>query len=285
MPASRVDLHIHTTVSDGTWAPQEAARQAIALGMIAIAIADHDEVAGVAPAAAVAEPAGVETVPAVEINTDYADSDVHILGYYIDIAHPPLLRLLAHIRDARIERARKIIDRLARLGCHIDEQRVLEIAGPGSVGRPHIAAAMVEAGCVPSVSHAFDALIGRGCPAFVDRYRLLPAEAISQVHRAGGIAVLAHPSKLRDDLMIEELIADGIQGIEAYHCDHTPAVAEHYRRLALQRGLLVTGGTDSHGMEADRPVPIGSVPTPEECFHRLKEAWLTHRTHADGGMA
>lgn len=274
MAASRVDLHIHTTISDGTWTPEEAAREAIRRDMIAIAITDHDDVAGVVPAAAVAEPAGIEVVPAVEIDTDYADSDVHILGYYIDIENPDLLRLLAGIREARIERARKIIDRLAKLGCQIDESRVLEIAGTGSVGRPHIAAAMVEAGCVASVTEAFDTLIGRGSPAFVPRYRLLPAEAIQQVRRAGGIAVLAHPVKLRHDDIIEELIADGLQGIEAYHCDQSPAVAEHYRRLADQRGLLVTGGTDSHGMKADRPVPMGSVPTPEACFHRLKEAWL-----------
>ena len=274
MAASRVDLHIHTTVSDGTWTPEEAAREAIACDMIAIAITDHDDVAGVAPAAAVAEPAGIEVVPAVEIDTDYADSDVHVLGYYLDIENPDLLRLLARIREARIERARKIIDRLARLGCRIEEGRVLEIAGSGSVGRPHIAAAMVEAGCVTSVTQAFETLIGRGAPAFVQRYRLLPAEAIQHVRNAGGIAVLAHPVKLRDDHIIEELIADGLQGIEAYHCDHSRPVAEHYRRLADQRGLLVTGGTDSHGMKADRPVPMGSVRTPEACLHQLKEAWL-----------
>ncbi len=260
---SAVDLHIHSTCSDGTLTPVEVVAEAVARGVRVVAIADHDITDGIEPAAAAAAAQGVDLVPAVEINTDYEGAEVHVLGYWIEPAHPPLQEMLARIRNARLERNRQIIARLASVGVHIREERVREIAGEGSVGRPHIAAAIVEGGYAGTPSEAFDRFIGRRGVAYVERYRLTPQEAIRQVRQAGGLPVLAHPAKIRRDALIPELLPVGLAGLEAFHCDHTSGDAAHYLALAKRYGLLVTGGTDSHGPHSDRPVAIGSVPVPD----------------------
>jgi len=277
LPLSRVDLHLHSTISDGTWTPEQIVAEARRLGMLAISIADHDHLGGVEPAVRAAAGSGIEVIPAVEINTDHCDTDVHILGYHIDPTHQPLNRELARVRDARLERNRRILKRLEALGCAIEEQRVIELADGGSVGRPHIAAALVESGYVGTQAEAFDRWLARDRPGFVERYRLEPAQAIAHIRKAGGVAVLAHPAKVRNDQLIPALIEQGLRGIEAYHYDHTAAQARHYVTLAEQLDLLITGGTDSHGPNADRPVAMGSVPVPEEVPALLKQAWERRR--------
>jgi predicted metal-dependent phosphoesterase TrpH len=271
-PLSRVDLHLHSTLSDGTWTPEQIVAEARRLGMLAISIADHDHLGGVEPAARAAAGSGVEVIAAVEINTDHCDTDVHILGYHIDLAHRALNRELARVREARLERNRRILRRLDALGCAIEERRVIELAGGGSVGRPHIAAALVEAEYVSSQAEAFDRWLARDRPGFVERYRLEPAQAIAYIRKAGGVAVLAHPAKVRNDQLIPALIEQGLRGIEAYHYDHSAAQARHYVTLSEQLDLLITGGSDSHGPDADRPVAMGSVPVPEEVLAPLRQA-------------
>jgi len=273
---SRIDLHIHTTCSDGTFTPEAAIRESSRLGMRMVAIADHDITDGVAPALAAAPP-GLTVVPAVEINTDYEAGEVHLLGYWIDLEHQGLQQELARIRNARLERSRHILQKLAGVGCRISEQRVREIAGEGSVGRPHIAAAMVEAGYVRTISEAFDRFIGRRGVAYVERYRITPEEAVGYLQGAGGIPVLAHPVKVKRPGLIERLIPAGLRGIEAFHSDHTSADAASYVALAQRLGLLVTGGTDSHGPHSDRPVAIGSVPVPDWVGDTLLQARPSRR--------
>jgi len=267
-----IDLHIHTTVSDGTLTPSQAAARAAELGLSVIALADHDVTDGIEPAAAAAEPLNLEVVPAIEINTDYAETEIHLLGYFIDPQYPALQALLQQIRDGRCERTRNILRRLEELGVPLLEERVLQISGAGSVCRPHIAAAMVEAGHVGSIIEAFDRYLGRGKPAYIPRISITPQQAIEAIHAAGGISVIAHPLKIRDQGLVERMIAAGAMGIEAFHCDHTPAEQRRYIAMASSRGLVVTGGSDSHGPFGPRPVEIGSVPVPEWVWPMLLEA-------------
>jgi len=267
-----IDLHIHSTLSDGTLSPEQIVARAASLGISAIAIADHDVTEGIEAATSAARPLGLQVVPAVEINTDYHDTEIHILGYFIDPQAPVLVQLLEGIREGRRKRNRQIVQRLNALGVGLSEQRVLEIAGAGSVCRPHIAFAMTEAGYVGSVTEAFDRFLGHGRPAFVPRASVTPQQAMDVIHAAGGISVIAHPLKVRDDSLVDSMIAAGAMGIEAFHTDHTPDQQRHYLAMASRRGLLVTGGTDSHGPLWPRPVEIGSVNIPEWVWPQLLEA-------------
>jgi len=268
---SRIDLHVHTTASDGTLGPSETIAIASQTRVEVVGLADHDTLDGIEAALSAGRQHGVTVVPGVEINTDYGPAEAHVLGYFVDHASPQLNEVLQDIRRRRLERAREIIARLDRLGLRLEERRVLELAAGGSVGRPHVARALVEAGYVSSGGEAFTRYIGRGRPAYVPRYRLTPQAAAAAIHAAGGIAVLAHPAKVGDDLLIESLIEQGIEGLEAFHPDHGQAQSRHYVALARQRGLLVTGGTDSHGPHSERPVAIGAVAVPQWVWPTLLE--------------
>jgi predicted metal-dependent phosphoesterase TrpH len=267
-----VDLHVHTSMSDGTWTPAEAVQEAARRGVRYLAITDHDVTDGVGAAMETAAGLGVEIIPGVEINTDYLDGEVHILGYLMDLTDPGLQSALAQLRNAREDRNRKILARLAELGCPIDPARVAAFAGEGSVGRPHIAAALTEAGAAESVPHAFRRWIGRGQPAFVERHRMTPQEAIAIILAAGGVPVLAHPAGIPDAQVIPTLVGCGLRGVEAYYKDQAQAVTQHYLAIAAQLGLLVTGGTDAHGMPAERGVAIGATPVPETVIPSLRAA-------------
>jgi predicted metal-dependent phosphoesterase TrpH len=275
--SSPIDLHVHTTASDGTFSPQEAVASAAEVGVEVLGIADHDTLDGLAAALAAGERLGVTIVPGVEINTDYGETEAHVLGYFINHESSDLNGVLEDIRRRRVERAREMIARLGRLGLDVKEDRVRELAAGGSVGRPHVARALVEAGCVRTGAEAFARYIGRGQPAYVPRYRLTPAAAAQAIRAAGGIPVLGHPSKVGDDTLVEALIAQGMEGLEAFHCDHSAAHARHYVSLARQLGVLVTGGTDSHGPYSDRPVAIGSVAVPRWVWEELS-AYRAART-------
>ena len=269
--ASTIDLHVHTTASDGTLTPEQAVAAAAESGVQVLGITDHDALHGIPAALAAGQRLGVTVVPGVEINTDYGETEAHILGYFVDHTSPGLNAALEDIRRRRLERARNIIARLSALGLGVDEQRVAEIAGDGSVGRPHVARALVEAGYVKTAGEAFARYLGRGRPAYVPRYRLTPQAAAQAIRAAGGLTVLAHPAKVGDDLLVQALIDQGLDGLEAFHCDHSAAQARHYVQLARQRGLLVTGGTDSHGPHSDRPVAIGAVRVPRWVWTYLTE--------------
>lgn len=260
----RVDLHLHTTYSDGSLSPRETVEMAAARGVRILAITDHDELGGVSKAQAAGAGLGVTVISGVEINTDVGREDVHILGYGFPSDSPVMRETLRALRAGRLERTKKMLARLADLGYPLELERVLEIAGHGSIGRPHVAQALVDAGYVGSREEAFDRLIGRKCRAYVPRAPYRPEDAIATIHRAGGIASLAHPGKLGDPLrFIRKLKEAGLDALEAYHSDHPPATTERLLRWAEQYGLGVTGGTDSHGPHSARAVPIGAVDVPD----------------------
>ncbi len=268
---SRVDLHIHSTASDGKYKPEEIVRQAAALGLRYIALADHDSVDGIVPALQTAKAFPRLTfIPGVEVSTDVPDGEIHILGYFIDYASKELGESLKKFRSSREGRARGMVDKLGELGINIDWKRVQEIAGDGAIGRPHIAQAMLEKGYIESFKEAFNKYIGREGPAYVEREKMTPAEAVALVLRSGGLPVLAHPFTVKEpERRVAELKGAGLAGIEAYYKDNTPEDTKATLALAEKYGLIVTGGSDFHGIENSNEVGLGGVEVPVSAARRL----------------
>lgn len=240
------DLHLHSSFSDGEWSPQEIIKQAKELGLSAVAIADHDTVDAIVNLKEEISTAGIELIPAVEINTDLDDKEIHILGYLIDIDSPILISVLKNQREARVRRNKEIINKLNRLGFKLSFEEVLALAGGDSIGRPHIAQVLVKKGYVESKEEAFNKLLKRGCPGYVPRCSISWREAIAVINEAGGIAVLAHPGKSFVDHLVPMMVKEGLQGIEIWHPSHSPEDIQHYLRLAETFSLLATGGSDAH---------------------------------------
>lgn len=246
------DLHTHTTASDGTQRPAANVLMAYEAGLGAIAITDHDTVSGVAEALAEGLKLGIEVVPGVEISTVEGGQDIHVLGYYIRIDDEQFLRRLETLRDTRNTRNEMIIDRLQQLGMQITMEEVLKevatIKSKGdTVGRPHIAAVLLNKGYVSSISEAFDKYLATGAAAYANPPRIKPETAIQWIHEAGGKAVLAHPGIYHNDALVETIAGQGLDGIEVYHSDHTPEDEARYLLLAERSGLLITAGSDFHG--------------------------------------
>jgi predicted metal-dependent phosphoesterase TrpH len=260
---SKIDLHVHTTASDGRLTPQEIVELAAKQGVGLLAIADHDSVAAYAPAveAARAYP-GLKIIPAIELSSHAPGNEVHILGYFIQCASPVLEDELKILRDSREERARAMVVKLQGMGLDITLERVQEIAGAGSMGRPHIAQALMEKGLVNDFREVFDKYIGQGGPAYVDRHKLSPEQAIGLVLCCGGIPVLAHPTTLNLDALLPGMLAAGLMGLEVYYKDYFPETRQDLANLARKHRLIATGGTDYHGIEATE-VMLGEsgVPT------------------------
>lgn len=277
MPASgKIDLHLHTTVSDGRLPPTELVRLAHRNGVTRLAVTDHDTTDGLAEAEAEAARLGMELIAGIELSADVPGSEVHVLGYFLDYQQPAFQRELARFRAGRVDRARGMVDRLAALGKSISWQRVRELAGEGSVGRPHIAQALLEAGHVTSITEAFDLYIGRNGPAYVERAKLTPVEAIALIHSVGGMAVVAHPRETEGTLeMVPELAAAGLDGIEVYYYhDYGPGSIEELLDLAARYDLVPTGGSDFHGFPMGGDVVAnepGSVDIPPEVVDRLRQ--------------
>ena len=267
----KVDLHVHTTVSDGRFSPQQIVRRAAELGLNTIAITDHDNTGGIAPAleAAKAFPQ-LRVIPGVEISTQAPGSEVHLLGYFIDCSNAKLSSILRELRDSRLGRAQAMIARLNELGVDINWQRVQEIAGDSTVGRPHIARAMMEKGYIDSFDEAFNGFIEQGGPAYVERSKIAPAEAVSLVLEAGGLPVLAHPLTVEQpEKLITELEKKGLVGIEVYYKDYTAEKRNALAQLAAKLGLIATGGSDYHGIDENREVMLGSASVPQKCADDL----------------
>lgn len=268
--ASQVDLHLHTTASDGAYAPAAVVALARARGLRTIAITDHDSVEGVAEALAAAGH-GLEVIPGVEINTDIPHSEVHILGYYVDYRHAELQDVLQRLRDFRRDRARRMVEKLAHLGMPLDWRRVAALAGDGALGRPHVAQALVERGYVADVSQAFDLYLGREGPAYVERHKLTPVEATRLIVRAGGLPVLAHPSGLENlPTLLDALTAAGLVGLEAHYTGYLPEETQGLLALAQKYGLVATGGSDFHGGSVLPHADLGAVFVPVEAAAALR---------------
>jgi len=268
---SKVDLHLHSTASDGRFSPEEIVRKSAEQGLTVIALADHDTVDGVAPALAAAKAfPGLKVIPAVEISTYAPRGEVHILGYFIDYTSQELKVRLKRMRSGRRERAQRMIAKLKDLDLPISWQRVQEIAGTGSIGRPHIAQAMLEKGYVASLGEVFTEYLGRGGPAYVEWQKIAPAEAVELILRADGLPVLAHPSTADNlETLVTELKAAGLVGIEAYYNSYTANDVAELIALADKHQLIVTGGSDFHGLPANPETTIGGVDVPLKAADRL----------------
>jgi predicted metal-dependent phosphoesterase TrpH len=265
----RADLHTHSDASDGTEPPDGLVRRAAAAGLDAVALTDHDTVAGIGPAAR-ALPPGLALVPGMELSCRMNGRSVHLLAYLFDPAHPGLAEQTRRIRDDRVRRARAMVARLAGLGVPVTWEQVTAIAGAGVVGRPHIARAMAESGAIGSPAEAFTAQwIGDGGRAYVARYALEPARAIRLVREAGGVTVLAHP-RCRPRVparQIARLAAAGLAGVEVFHPDHGEPERSALLALAADLGLVATGGSDDHGTLTGHR--IGAETTGGDAFARL----------------
>jgi predicted metal-dependent phosphoesterase TrpH len=268
-PEKWADLHIHSSFSDGEWTPEEIVITVSKLGLSAIAISDHDTVAGIKEAEEAARTVGIEIIPAVEINTDFDEREIHILGYLLDTNSPNLLEGLMKQREARLKRNEEIVNKLEKLGLKISLEEVLKLASGESLGRPHIAQALVNKGYAESKEEAFAKWLKRGSPAYVPRCSLSWQEAIKLINQANGIAVLAHPGKSYVDFLIPKMIKEGLEGIEVWHPSHSLEDSKRYQQICRDFSLLATGGSDAHSPQ-DIPL-IEQFRVSYEWVERLKK--------------
>ena len=279
-----IDLHTHTTASDGRCTPAELVSRASTAGVTVLSVTDHDTVAGCDAAAEACLAAGIAFVPGIEITAIREAVDVHVLGYFIDVRSAALQAFLAAQRLRRLDRVRQMIDRLATFGIHLDADAILQ---PGvddstrSVGRPWIARALVAAGHVATTNAAFDSWLARGRPAFVPRAGASPDEVFARIHEAGGVASMAHPGLTAHDGWIDGFAAAGMDALEAYHTNHDTRATAHYLATAQRLGLGVSGGSDYHADESHGASNPGSIALPREAFDQLV-LLATSRASASG---
>jgi hypothetical protein len=265
-----IDLHLHTTASDGTDTPAALVGVCRDAGITTMAVTDHDTVAALAGSEAEAGRAGIRFVPGIEITAAWHGRDVHVLGYFLDPASPALRQFLdAQVAD-RIRRAREVGVRLAALGAPIDVEALIAQQNGQPLLRPHIAAALVEAGHVENGVEAFERYVGEGKPAYVPRRGATPAEVVDVIRNAGGISSMAHPGITGTDDIIPALAAAGLDALEAYHTDHSADDTARYLALARRSGLAVTGGSDFHGHRSAHSNGLGSVQLPAADFEVLR---------------
>ncbi len=267
-----VDLHSHTTASDGALGPRELVRLAVKHDVRVLAITDHDSTEGLAEALEEASrhPA-LTIVPGLEINCDVERGEVHVLGYFVDVAAAWFQEFLAGQRVERRARVHRIVARLAELGMPIDPAEVFALVREGSAGRPHVAQVMVNHGYVRSLREAFDRYLHTNGPANVPRRRLTPVEAVEIIRKAHGVPVLAHPGLAARDEMIPDLVRAGLMGIETYYAEHSATQTRAYEAICARLGLAATGGSDYHGPQTGRTNPPGTPRVPMSAYEALKE--------------
>ncbi|TYP72671.1 PHP domain-containing protein [Paenibacillus methanolicus] len=281
MAVNLADLHTHTTASDGLQRPADNVRMAKAAGLAAVGITDHDTVDGVEEAVNEGERLGIAVVPGVEISTYAGGCDIHILGYYTDWRSDRWREKLGTLLNGRNRRNELILEKLGKLGIAITMADVMAEArragkDSGTIGRPHIAAVLVARGAVGSTQEAFEKYLAAGAQAYASASRLSPFEALEWIREAGGTSVIAHPGLYGNDSLVEDIIRAGAEGIEAYHSDHAPEDEAKYVKLASQYGLIVTGGSDFHGVRAGEDVfhgPIGHRTVDAAVLKQLNPAW------------
>ena len=266
------DFHTHSTQSDGVLAPAELVDLAASRGVRVMALTDHDTLAGLDEAiAAAARHPGFTLIPGVELSCDVPGSEVHMLGHFVDRTNREFTDQLERFRGGRVERAEKMVGALEALGAPIDWARVQEIAGEGSVGRPHVAQALLEQGHVETITDAFDRYLGRNGPAYFEREKLTPPEAIEMIRNAGGLPVFAHPSFTQDyPAVAASLAADGLFGMEVFYKAYPPELVQSLHELATTHGLFALGGSDYHGLGNDDDREPGEIPLPDA----VAEAYL-----------
>ncbi len=265
-----VDMHMHTTCSDGALSPKDLVKKAKQVGLAAVSITDHDNFAAIAEAKPLAEELGVELIAGVEVSTAHEERDVHILGYFIKTENSPLSDYLAYCRKQRLARTERMVDRLNQQGVKIRVEHVLEKASGGSVGRPHIAAVLQENGYVNNYNEAFLKYIGTNCPAYEKSIETKPAEVISLINEAGGLSFLAHPGRQVPDDTLRHLIDSGLDGLEIVHPSHDAHRQEYYRSIANEYFLLMSGGSDYHGVKPQDEENFGKMHIDYSWLQKMK---------------
>ena len=276
-----IDLHLHTTASDGVMTPSGIVNYAKSKGLVAIAITDHDTIEGLEEGFLEGERIGLEVIPGIEISAEHSPGSMHLLGFFIDIHDPILKERLGYLQRARAERNPKMAEKLNKLGIDITFDEVLKASGGGQVGRPHFAQVLIEKGYVRNFQEAFDRFLKKGASAYVEKMRFSAEESIHFINEANGVAVLAHPNTLQVngyselENLILRLVKRGLRGIEAYYPEHSALEVAQYKTLAERHGLLVTGGTDYHGIEKNGlaiGVGRGEMKLPYSIVENLKAA-------------
>jgi 3',5'-nucleoside bisphosphate phosphatase len=266
------DLHVHSNASDGTFTPAEVVEHAARLGLGAVALTDHDTVAGLQAAAAEARTRRIDLVPGIEMGSDVSGRDIHILGYFVDYLSLEFLTYLEDLKEKRLERAEQMCQRLTAAGVPLTLEDALRQTTNGLVTRAHIARAVVAGGYAHDIGEVFDRYLGNGKPCFVPKYNFTAADVIAAIKKAGGVPVLAHPKLSRVDDMIPDLAASGLMGVETYCIDHTPVDIKRYAGIAKQYGLLITGGSDCHGPRTPGRFTMGSRGVDKAALDTLKLA-------------
>ena len=272
-PPGFADLHLHTLFSDGTFTPEELAAQGARVGLMAMALTDHDTVEGCPRMAAACAGLGIEFVYGAELTAELDGSEIHILGYYLDPDNERLKADLHKFQAVRQNRIHEMVARLNRVNVPLRAEAVFALANCRSPGRPHVGRALVQAGFCSSLDEAFDRYLKKNRPAYVPKFKISAVDAIALIHQAGGIASMAHPGLNRSDDIIPDLVAQGLDGIECFHSKHTPAMSEYYMEIARRHNLLITGGSDCHGFSKGKPL-IGGVKLTGVHYQRLKERHL-----------
>lgn len=267
------DLHLHTNFSDGTYSPEELVAQASKFKLSAIALTDHDTVEGCVRAEAACRAAGIDFITGSELTAEQAGNEIHILGYFLDSTNPKLLSELSKFQAVRQDRIREMVSRLNQLDVPLEVEAVFALANCRSPGRPHVARALVKADLCDTLDEAFERFLKKGRPAWVPKAKMDALTAIELIHQSGGLAVMAHPGLNRTDEVIPDLVEAGLDGIECFHTKHPLPTAEHYLRIANRFDLLVTGGSDCHGMSKGKPL-IGTMKLPMDRVEKLKAARL-----------
>jgi 3',5'-nucleoside bisphosphate phosphatase len=265
------DLHLHTQFSDGTFTPEELVLYAQNSGLACIALTDHDTVEGCARTAAACEKVKMEFIPGAELTAEHADTEVHVLGYFLDTGNKALLERIAEFQTVRQHRIHEMVAALNKLGVPLKVEAVFALANCKSPGRPHVARALVKERLIGSLDEAFERYLKKGRPAWVPKTKMSALESIELIHQAGGLAVMAHPGLNRTDEIIPDLVDAGMDGIECFHTKHSTVMSERYLEIAEHHHLLVTGGSDCHGFSKARPL-IGTVKLPYEHVERLHAA-------------
>jgi hypothetical protein len=265
------DLHLHTKFSDGTFTPEELVLRAQQNGLACIALTDHDSVEGCARAAKACATVKMDFIPGAELTAEHDDVEVHILGYFLDITDEKFLARIGTFQTVRQNRIHEMVAALNKLGIPLKAESVFALANCKSPGRPHVARTLVKENLIGSLDEAFERFLKKGRPAWVPKTKMSALEAVELIHRAGGLAVIAHPGLNRSDDIIPDLVDAGMDGIECFHTKHSTVMSERYLEIADKYHLLVTGGSDCHGFSKKQPL-IGTVKLPYEHVEQMKAA-------------
>jgi predicted metal-dependent phosphoesterase TrpH len=266
------DLHLHTCFSDGTFTPDELAERGSRLGLVAMALTDHDTVEGCQRMSEACRARGIESTPGIELTAEREGNEVHFLGYFVDTQSSMLVEQTRKFQEVRQSRIYEMVALLNQLGFPLQAETVFALANCRAPGRPHVGRALVQEGFCANLDEAFERFLKKDRPAWVPKFKISAFEAINLIHSAGGLAVMAHPGLNRTDDFIPTLAQHGMDGIECYHSKHTPTATARYLQIAAQYGLLVTGGSDCHGYSKGKPL-LGTAKVPAVRWQKLKEAW------------